>query len=88
MEIFIPTQLTDEIFAAMQHLIPQLSVSPPPTPQELQEIIGSASTILFLARHPEIDNQIAGASAARGSGKRSHGQRLNTPVRLEHPGLT
>ena len=63
MEIFIPTQLTDEILAAMQRLIPQLSVSPPPTPQELQEIIGSASTVLFLARHPEIDNQIAGAAA-------------------------
>ncbi len=63
MEIFIPTQLTDEIYAAMQRLIPQLSVSPPPTPQELQEIIGSASTILFLARHPEIDHHIAGAAA-------------------------
>jgi ribosomal protein S18 acetylase RimI-like enzyme len=62
MEIFIPTQLTDEIFAAMQRLIPQLSVSPPPTRQELQEIIASPSTILFLARHPEIGNQIASAS--------------------------
>jgi ribosomal protein S18 acetylase RimI-like enzyme len=62
MEIFTPTHLTDEIIAAMQRLIPQLSVSPPPTPQELQEIIASPSTLLFLARHPALDNQIAGAA--------------------------
>jgi ribosomal protein S18 acetylase RimI-like enzyme len=62
MEIFEATHLTDEIFTAMQRLIPQLSVSPPPTRQELQEIIASPSTVLFLARHPELDHQIAGAA--------------------------
>jgi len=62
MEIFEATHLTDEILTAMQRLIPQLSVSPPPTRQELQEIIQSPSTVLFLARHPDLENQIAGAA--------------------------
>lgn len=63
MEIFTATQLTDEIYTAMQRLIPQLSVSPPPSHQELQEIIHSTSTILFLARHPDLGNEIVGAAA-------------------------
>ena len=63
MEIFEVTQLTDEIFSAMQRLIPQLSVSPPPTAQELQETIQSSATILFMARDPELENEIVGAAA-------------------------
>jgi ribosomal protein S18 acetylase RimI-like enzyme len=62
MNIFIATELTDEIFTAMQRLIPQLSVSHPPSRQELQEIIQSPGTFLFLARHPELEETIAGAA--------------------------
>lgn len=62
MEIFEVTHLTDEIYAAMQRLIPQLSVSPPPTAQQLEEMIQAPSTLLFLARDPELGNQIVGAA--------------------------
>ena len=62
MEIFEVTQLTDEICSAMGRLIPQLSVSPPPTPEELQEMIKSPATILFLARDPELGDEIVGAA--------------------------
>jgi len=62
MEIFAVTDLTDEIFTAMQRLVPQLSVSPPPTRQELLEIIQSSGTVLFLARDPELGNEIVGAA--------------------------
>jgi ribosomal protein S18 acetylase RimI-like enzyme len=62
MDIFEATQLSGEICAAMQRLIPQLSVSPPPTAEELQEIIHSPGTCLFFARHPALDNEIVGAA--------------------------
>jgi len=62
MEIFAVTDLTDEIYTAIQRLVPQLSVSPPPTRQELQEIIQSPGTVLFLARDREPGNEIVGAA--------------------------
>lgn len=62
MEIFEATHLTDEICIALQRLIPQLSVSPPPTAQELQEMIESPATILFLARDPALGGEIVGAA--------------------------
>ncbi len=43
---------TDELVEAMQRLIPQLSSSnPPPGRAELEEIVASPSTTLFVARH-------------------------------------
>ena len=43
---------TDELVEAMQRLIPQLSSSnPPPGRAELEEIVSSPSTTLFVARH-------------------------------------
>lgn len=62
MEIFEATHLTAEICAAMQRMIPQLSVSPPPTAEELQEMLQAPGTILFLARDPALGREIVGAA--------------------------
>ena len=44
--------VTDELVEAMQRLIPQLSSSnPPPGRAELEEIVASPATTLFVARH-------------------------------------
>jgi len=51
MEIYEAKELTDELFEAFLRLVPQLSSSnPPPTRAELQEIVDSEATILFMAR--------------------------------------
>ena len=43
---------TDELMEAMRRLIPQLSSSnPPPGRAELEEIVASPATTLFVARH-------------------------------------
>ena len=45
------TEVTEELVEAFVRLIPQLSTSSPPTPRaELEEIVGSDATVLFLAR--------------------------------------
>lgn len=45
------TKVDDELVAAFQRLIPQLSSSsPPPTERELAAIVTSRSTVLFVAR--------------------------------------
>jgi ribosomal protein S18 acetylase RimI-like enzyme len=50
-EIVECTRITPEIVAAFERLIPQLSSSnPPPPEQELQEIVASPATVLFLAK--------------------------------------
>lgn len=57
--------VTDELVEAMAGLIPQLSSSsPPPTAQELSEIIGSDATHLLLARDgdgPGLGGRIVGS---------------------------
>ena len=51
-EIEVCPAVTDQLVEAMQRLIPQLSSSnPPPGRAELEEIVASAATTLFLARH-------------------------------------
>jgi ribosomal protein S18 acetylase RimI-like enzyme len=53
------TQASDELVQAMQKLIPQLSSSnAPPSLSELNEIIASESSVLFVAR---VENQIVGS---------------------------
>lgn len=50
-EIVECTQVTPDVVAAFERLTPQLSSSaPPPSSRELEEIVGSGSTVLFLAR--------------------------------------
>jgi len=54
-------EVSDEIIAACWRLVPQLSSSnPPPSPEEVAEIVRSPATILFIARDPELENQIVG----------------------------
>ncbi|MGH9247806.1 MAG: GNAT family N-acetyltransferase [Acidimicrobiales bacterium] len=51
MEIEIATDATPALVAALQKLIPQLSRSnPPPTIEQLAEIVASPATDLFVAR--------------------------------------
>ena len=53
------SRVTDEVVEAFASLIPQLSSSnPPPGRQELEEVVASSSTVLFLAR---VDGRIAGS---------------------------
>jgi len=55
----IATQASDELVQAMQKLIPQLSSSnAPPSMMELNEIISTQSSVLFIAR---LENQIVGS---------------------------
>lgn len=53
MQIVEVTELTDEIVRAFSQLIPQLSLStPPPTADQLADIVASPATTLFIARDP------------------------------------
>lgn len=53
------TTVTDEVVDAFGVLIPQLSSSnPPPTREELEAIVRSESSVLFLAR---VDGRIVGS---------------------------
>ena len=50
-EIVRAETVTDELVAAFARLIPQLSSSsPPPTAEELSDILATADTVLFVAR--------------------------------------
>ena len=58
-EVAIADEVDDELVAGFAALIPQLSSSsPPPTAQELAEIVASPDSLLYLARH---DGRIAGS---------------------------
>lgn len=47
----IADQVDDELVSALGRLIPQLSASnPPPTRAQLEEIVSSPATVLFIAR--------------------------------------
>ena len=57
--IEIAQHVDDELVSAFERLIPQLSSSnKPPTKAQLQEIVLSPATVLFVAR---VDGHIAGA---------------------------
>jgi len=56
--IEVATSVTDELVSAFADLIPQLSSSsPPPGQDELAAIVGSADSVLFVAR---VDGRIVG----------------------------
>lgn len=62
MKIERVTEVNDELAAAFDRLIPQLSSSnPPPTRRELRELIDSPATILFVARDEAAGDAIVGA---------------------------
>ena len=57
--VAIAEHVDDELVSALGKLIPQLSTSsPPPTRTQLEEVIASPTTTLFVAR---IENRIVGA---------------------------
>ncbi len=50
-EVYLATEVTDELTEAMDRLVPQLSRSnPPPTLDALAEIVESESSLLFMAK--------------------------------------
>lgn len=56
------TEVTDELVAAFDRLIPQLSRSnPPPTRDELADMIASEASIVLVARDPAAGGAIVGS---------------------------
>src|SRR4051812_7246943 len=51
-------EVDDELMAAFAALIPQLSSAPPPTAEQLAEIVASPDSVLYLAR---VDGRIVGS---------------------------
>ena len=55
------TEVTDELYLACLYLVTQLTDNnPPPTRQQLVEMLAAPSSILYLARHPDFDDEIIG----------------------------
>ena len=61
MYIYRVTSADQELLEALQRLIPQLSGCPPPTADELDQLVSSEASILLAARYPEKDGPIVGA---------------------------
>ena len=54
-------EATDEVVAALERLVPQLSTSvAPPTPKEVAEMVTSPAIVQLIARDPERGGQIVG----------------------------
>jgi ribosomal protein S18 acetylase RimI-like enzyme len=62
MQIHELSQVTDEVVEAFKHLMPQLTDIAPPSRDELEQIISSPSSRLFLARDPDANGKIIGTS--------------------------
>ena len=61
-EISAATAATPELVEAFVRLTPQLSSSsPPPSADELAEIVASPATVLFIARDPDDGGRIVGS---------------------------
>jgi ribosomal protein S18 acetylase RimI-like enzyme len=61
LSILTATCLSDELYQACQYLIPQLTQnSPPPTRQELELLLSSGTSTLFLASHSDFGDTILG----------------------------
>ncbi len=54
MEIQLVTEVTDELVAAFERLIPQLSEARPPTRAELEDLVASPASTLYIVRDPQI----------------------------------
>lgn len=63
MHIELMTQVSDEIMAAFERLMPQLTrYSPPPNRDALAEMAGSGSVFVFFARLPDQHGDIIGSA--------------------------
>jgi ribosomal protein S18 acetylase RimI-like enzyme len=61
MEIVEAIEVTEELVAAFERLLPQLSSSNrPPSKTDLAEIVSSPASVLLLARDPEQQGKIVG----------------------------
>jgi ribosomal protein S18 acetylase RimI-like enzyme len=56
--IEVATEASEELRLALAHLLPQLSSSPPPTAEQLAELIAHPDSVLFVAR---LDGAIVGS---------------------------
>jgi ribosomal protein S18 acetylase RimI-like enzyme len=55
------TQADEALFAACQRLVPQLTdTSPPPTQAELELLVASPCSLLFMAQHADFGDEIIG----------------------------
>jgi ribosomal protein S18 acetylase RimI-like enzyme len=55
------TAVTDELFAAVERLLPQLKFSyPEPTRKDIESLITSDSSVLLCARYPDEQSEISG----------------------------
>jgi len=61
MKILKVTEVTDEIVSAFQYLVPQLGAAAAPGWNELNEIVNSPTTMIFIARDPMADDAIVGS---------------------------
>jgi ribosomal protein S18 acetylase RimI-like enzyme len=60
-EITLATELTEFLYEACQRLVPQLTHNnPPPTRQQLAQMLASPSSFLFFAKHPDFGDEIIG----------------------------
>jgi ribosomal protein S18 acetylase RimI-like enzyme len=70
MDVFVEeaTEATAEVVEALARLVPQLSSSsPPPTAEEVAEIVASPATVLFIARLAGEGDQEGVASSIAGA---------------------
>lgn len=61
MKIFPVTEFDDEIYAALQRLIPQLSSVAPPTREAVRDLVLAKATTLLVARSDSGTKPIVGA---------------------------
>ncbi len=61
LQITLATELTEEIYNACLRLVPQLTNNnPPPTREQLAQMLASRSSFLYLARHSDFGDGIIG----------------------------
>jgi len=61
-EIVRVTQVSEDLVSAFERLIPQLSPSiSPPTRTELEEIVSSPASLIFVAKDPSRSGEVLGA---------------------------
>ena len=61
MHIELVSEATEDLYQALQRLVPQLGAhKAPPTRDELQELVGSESSMLLVAQDPDASGMIVG----------------------------